>query len=103
MPVNYRLTARELSEILLHAEPQLFIVATEYLEQATDVQKLLPDLNTLWQIDGDSSTNIDLYENMLRDASTSAVYSPVGEKDCFAYFLYQWHDRTAKRRNGLPL
>ena len=86
VPVNYRLTARELSEILLHAEPQLFIVATEYLEQATDVQKLLPDLNTLWQIDGDSSTNIDLYENMLSDASTSAMYSPVGEKDCFAIF-----------------
>lgn len=48
VPLNYRLTARELAQILGHADPALFIVGAEFLDQARELETLLPNLCRLW-------------------------------------------------------
>lgn len=86
VPVNYRLTAQELAEILQHAEPQLLLVAAEYYEQAKAVEKILPALNRHWLLGDDIPDNTISYEKIVTSAPASAVQSAVNENDCFAIF-----------------
>ncbi len=86
VPVNYRLKAHELSEILRHAEPQLFLFAAEYHEQAEQVKASLPESARLWVIGEQTSGNPDSYANRLASAPLSPLQSPASENDCFAIF-----------------
>ncbi len=86
VPVNYRLRAEELCEILRHAEPQLLLVAAEYYEQARAVEKMLPELNRHWLIGEPCPEDTISYSAIVASASTAPVQSPADENDCFAIF-----------------
>jgi long-chain acyl-CoA synthetase len=86
VPVNYRLKVQELCDILRHAEPQLFIVASEYHEQARQVEKTLPALSRRWVIGDNSIENAHSYTDIVASASASSMQSPANENDCFAIF-----------------
>ena len=50
MPVNYRLTAKELTQILSHARPSLLIVGAAFADRARELEPLLPELEKRWVI-----------------------------------------------------
>ena len=86
VPVNYRLTANELAQILGHAKPALFIVAAAYVDKARELEPLLPGLKR-WVIGEAALAGAPRYEQMLAAAADTPVRSPATETDTFAIFF----------------
>ncbi|NKB36844.1 MAG: long-chain-fatty-acid--CoA ligase [Gammaproteobacteria bacterium] len=86
VPLNYRLTEKELLEILTHASPKLFLIAAEFVPQARSVTEALDGLNDSWVVGEVEKTGFESYENVLLNAPSIPAYSPADEKDCFAIF-----------------
>ena len=65
VPLNYRLKAHELAEVLKHAEPALFVVAAEYSAQARELEALLPRLQRRWLLGDADLPAVQRYEEVL--------------------------------------
>ena len=87
VPVNYRLTPRELARILGHARPSLLIVGTAFLDTASELEDLLPSLTRRWVVGNGTLAGANNYEQVLQDAATDAIDSPANENDTFAIFF----------------
>jgi len=70
VPLNYRLTPRELAQILVHGDPSLLIVGSEYLPQINELHTLLPNLCRLWVVGDAGMEGARAYEEMLGAAGT---------------------------------
>jgi len=86
VPVNYRLTAGELAEILGHARPGLLIVGEEYLEQARALEALLPELDRRWVVGSGTLAGARNYDEVLASSSHERVESGAEEHDTIAIF-----------------
>ena len=86
VPLNYRLTARELAQILVHGEPSLLIVGSEYLPQARELETLLPNLCRLWVVGDTGMENAHAYEEVLSAASTQRLPVNVPDTEPCAIF-----------------
>ncbi|MFA7281188.1 MAG: long-chain-fatty-acid--CoA ligase [Sterolibacterium sp.] len=86
-PVNYRLTANELTQILSHAQPSLFIVGAAFVERARELESTLPGLKKRWLLGGGALTGAEDYEQVLAQASDAVVVSSANENDTFAIFF----------------
>lgn len=86
-PVNYRLTAGELTQILSHAHPSLLIVGAAFAERARELEPLLPELEKRWVIGNASLPGAEDYEQVLAQATDAALESPADESDTFAVFF----------------
>jgi long-chain acyl-CoA synthetase len=86
VPLNYRLTPRELAQILVHADPSLLIVGTEYLLQVTELHALLPNLCRLWVVGEKSMEGARAYEEMLSAGSSQWRPRKVPDTDPCAIF-----------------
>jgi acyl-CoA synthetase (AMP-forming)/AMP-acid ligase II len=86
-PVNYRLTANELTQILSHAQPSLFIVGAAFVERARELESTLPELKKRWLLGGGALAGAEDYEQVLAQASDAAVVSAADENDTFAIFF----------------
>ncbi|MCX7177624.1 MAG: AMP-binding protein [Proteobacteria bacterium] len=88
-PVNYRLTANELTQILSHAHPALLVVGAGFAERAKELESTLPALRRRWVV-GHSDVSLadaEDYEQVLAQAPDTAVVSPASETDTFAIFF----------------
>ena len=86
IPLNYRLTARELAQILVHAEPSLLLVASEYLKQIQELEALLPNLCRLWVVGDTGMEGARAYEEVLAAAGTQRRPVNVPDTDPCAIF-----------------
>lgn len=85
VPLNYRLTARELAQILGHADPSLLIVGAEYLDQARELDALLPNLRR-WVLGDADLHGATGYEAMLARAGSNPVRVAKKDTDTCAIF-----------------
>ncbi|MBI1731563.1 MAG: long-chain-fatty-acid--CoA ligase [Gammaproteobacteria bacterium] len=86
VPLNYRLTARELTQILSHAEPALLVVGAEYLPQARELKKLLPAVRRYWVLGEGSLDGAGNYRQLLSAAGTGPVHALRADTDPCAIF-----------------
>lgn len=86
-PVNYRLTANELTQILSHAQPSLFVVGAAFVERARELEATLPGLKKRWLIGSGTLSGAEDYEQVLAQAAGAAVVSSAAENDTFAIFF----------------
>ena len=86
IPLNYRLTARELAQILVHGEPSLLLVASEYLKQIQELEALLPNLCRLWVVGDTGMEGARAYEEVLAAAGTQRRPVNVPDADPCAIF-----------------
>jgi acyl-CoA synthetase (AMP-forming)/AMP-acid ligase II len=87
VPVSYRLTPNELSEILSQGSPTALVVGSAYGDKAREVAPRLPDLRHTWIVGETFSGPGEAYEAVLQKASSSPVTSPASEDDTFAIFF----------------
>ncbi|MFA7322337.1 MAG: long-chain-fatty-acid--CoA ligase [Dokdonella sp.] len=87
VPVNYRLTAKELTQILGHAHPALLIVGAAFADKARELEPLLPELQKRWVIGAAQLSGAEDYEQVLAQAADAALVSPAAENDTFAIFF----------------
>ena len=86
VPVNFRLTAGEASEILAHAEPALLVFGASYATVALEIGSRIPGIKTLWCLGGEAPDGAVAYEQVLDAAGGGAVACPASETDTFAIF-----------------
>jgi long-chain acyl-CoA synthetase len=86
VPLNYRLTANEIAELLQHACPKLLIFGEEFVLQSDELKPLLPELDKRWVIGGVARKNTHSYEQMVNEASMSPVIADLNEHDTLAIF-----------------
>jgi acyl-CoA synthetase (AMP-forming)/AMP-acid ligase II len=86
VPLNYRLTARELASILTHADPALFIVGARYLDQARELEALLPNLCRRWVLGVGSLAGAADYESVIASAADTPVRAAGKDTDPCAIF-----------------
>ncbi|MFT7460346.1 MAG: long-chain acyl-CoA synthetase [Planctomycetota bacterium] len=86
VPVNYRLTANEISELLQHAKPELLILGQEYIEQARELESLLPALKRRWVIGEHDLSGADSYSSLIDNSHSAPVHADVNEHDTLAIF-----------------
>jgi len=86
VPLNYRLNARELAQILAHGDPSLLIVGSEYLPQITELHTLLPNLCRIWVVGENRVEGAHAYEEMLSAAGTHWLPRKVADTDPCAIF-----------------
>lgn len=87
VPVNYRLTPRELAQILGHAHAALFVVGAAFTDKVKELEPLLPDLRRRWLVGDGQLAGAEHYEEVLRGTSPEPVTSPANENDTFAIFF----------------
>jgi acyl-CoA synthetase (AMP-forming)/AMP-acid ligase II len=86
VPINYRLTAREMAQILGYAEPALLVAGSAYLGLAAEVQALLPTLTRLWSV-GAGSAGYTAYEVALAQVHGHPFATAGRDTDTFAIFF----------------
>lgn len=87
VPLNYRLTAREMADILGLARPTLLVVGAPFAEPARELKDLLPELSRRWLVGGVRTTGAKSYEQTVQGASSARVDCPANEHDTFAIFF----------------
>ena len=90
VPVNYRLTPREMAQVLASAEPELFVVDSRYVEAARRLEALLPDLDRRWLVGEGELPGALCYEAQLAQwpgAQEAAAGEADGGCDTFAIFF----------------
>lgn len=85
VPLNYRLTPREMVQLLRHAQPSLWIAHAQYLDQVTAVQQELPELTRLVVLGGTHS-GAETYESLIESGSPAPFAPRAGGSDPFALF-----------------
>lgn len=85
VPLNYRLTAPELAQILGHAEPAFLVVGQEYLERVDALRTLMPGLCTVCAL-GDPAAALRL-EDLLGGEGPRLAQGNVPDTDTFAIFF----------------
>lgn len=85
VPVNYRLTPTEMAQLLGNAEPTLFVVHAQFLEQARVVGQLVPELTRLITLDI-AVPGAEEYEEVLAGASAAPHPTAPGGTTPFAIF-----------------
>jgi long-chain acyl-CoA synthetase len=83
VPLNYRLTADEMMQILRHAEPLLMVVGASYREKA-DALTRIDSMRERWVV-GDSSA--EEYEVQLTLATAAPLAAEGAESGTFAIFF----------------
>ena len=87
VPVNYRLTAREMAQILGHAEPALFVTGSAYTQVAAEALALIPPLKHRWLIGDRSMANAISYESVLSAMHGHRMPTVGVDTDTFAIFF----------------
>ncbi|MCC7413956.1 MAG: long-chain-fatty-acid--CoA ligase [Gammaproteobacteria bacterium] len=87
VPLNFRLTPRELSAILNQGEPRLFVVADAYVDQARAVEGSVTGIGARWVIGDGALDGATSYENALAAASSAPRRSPATADETFAIFF----------------
>jgi acyl-CoA synthetase (AMP-forming)/AMP-acid ligase II len=86
VPLNYRLTPRELAQVLSHAEPALLIFGADFLPQAAELQRLLPGLHGCWLLGTGEMDRAGNYEALLGAAGAAPVQTRGADTDPCAIF-----------------
>jgi long-chain acyl-CoA synthetase len=68
VPVNYRLTPREMAQVIGSATPGLFVVGDQFAEAASQLEPLLPELTDRWLVGDAVLSNALAYEEVLAAA-----------------------------------
>ncbi len=79
VPLNYRLTGKELAQIVSHAEPALFLVGAEYLAQIEELKSLIPKLCPVWVLDSNGPEGMESFEGRVQAAGD--IYKGVAGRD----------------------
>ena len=87
VPVSYRLTPPELTEILGVARPSLLVFDGHYADAAAALLSRLPGVRHSWVIGVGQVAGARAYEERLAAAAAEPVTSPAGEHDTFAIFF----------------
>jgi acyl-CoA synthetase (AMP-forming)/AMP-acid ligase II len=87
VPVNYRLTPREMAQIIGTATPDLFVVGANFSEAAAELESLLPELTHRWIVGAGTLPNALCYEGQLAGAQVTGEEPAGGENDTFAIFF----------------
>jgi len=85
VPLNYRLTNREMIQLLSHADPVMMVAHAQYREQAAAVRAELPGIRHLLIVGGGEEGE-DEYERILAAGSPAAVAPRAGGAEPFALF-----------------
>lgn len=85
VPLNYRLSGRELAYILNHSEAKVLLVGSEYLAVAESIRGTLPHLRRLICVDGPAGER--QYEDLLKGKPDGDIDPQVREGDvaCLMY------------------
>jgi long-chain acyl-CoA synthetase len=83
VPLNYRLTAAELSQVLGSARPALLVVGSSFARKVLEMDPL-PDR---WVCGEGALHDGEAFEAVLEQASAEPIDSPVGENEPFAIFF----------------
>lgn len=67
VPVNYRLTPREMAQVIGSATPELFVFGADYIEAASELELLLPELTRRWIVAGEELPGTLCYEAQLAE------------------------------------
>ena len=86
VPLNYRLTGKELAQIVAHAEPTLFIVGAEFLAQMRELKTLISSLCPVWVLGGEPPAGMGCYEAAIDSADAQHAPVPVCDTDPCAIF-----------------
>jgi acyl-CoA synthetase (AMP-forming)/AMP-acid ligase II len=73
VPVNYRLTPREMAQVIGSATPGLFVVGDQFAEAASQLEPLLPELTDRWLVGDAVLSNAIAYEEVLAAAGDSPL------------------------------
>jgi acyl-CoA synthetase (AMP-forming)/AMP-acid ligase II len=87
VPINYRLTAREMAQILGHAEPALLIASSAYAQVAEDALSQIPPLPRRWLIGDGSMAQAIGYETVLSGMHGQPLPAAGSDTDTFAIFF----------------
>lgn len=85
VPVNYRLTANEISDLLKHAGPELVIFDQDYAGTIEQLKTLQPELQHYWCLGEDIDKQL-CYRAILDNADSRPVELDNDERDTFAIF-----------------
>ncbi len=86
VPLNYRLTARELEQMLTHAEPALFVAGAEYAQSLQEIMAIFPQLQESWMVGGGDSRGALRFEDVVAAAVGTPVHVENSEHETFAIF-----------------
>ncbi len=86
VPLNYRLTGRELGAILAHADAALMIVGADYLEPYLAVRDLLPSVPVPCVVGERTIAGGARFEPWATGEGPTRVRSEAAETDCCAIF-----------------
>jgi long-chain acyl-CoA synthetase len=84
VPLNYRLTVAEMTQILQHAEPRLMVVGASDAQKADALQASIGSMRDCWVVGGTSAAE---YEARLAAASPAPPAAAAVESDTFAIFF----------------
>ena len=87
VPVNYRLTPREMAQVIGSATPELFVFGTDFIEAASELELLLPELTRRWIVGAGEVPNALGYEKQLAEVQGRLDEPPGGATDTFAIFF----------------
>lgn len=87
VPVNYRLTPREMSQVIGSATPELFVVGANFVEAASELETLLPGLTRRWVVGEGELPHAHRYEEELVKADGIGKDPAVEANDTFAIFF----------------
>jgi long-chain acyl-CoA synthetase len=86
VPLNYRLKPHEMAQILNHAEPDLLIIGTDYLEDARALAELLPGQMQYWIVGDGALAGAQSCEDRIAAAAAAPVESGQSDSTPFAIF-----------------
>lgn len=87
VPVNYRLTPREMAQVIGSATPELFVFGADFMEAAAELELLLPELTRRWMVGEGPFLNTFRYEEQLAGVQDAPEGSADAATDTFAIFF----------------
>jgi len=86
VPLNYRLTVPELEQVLVHAEPALFVAGAEYVQSMQQIISIFPRLQGSWVVGESKPPGAKQFEDVVAAAAGTPAHGENGEHDTFAIF-----------------
>lgn len=86
VPLNYRLTVRELGQMLTHAEPALFVAGAEYARTTGEIMTIFPQLQGSWVIGESAPQGAVRFEDVVAAAAATPILRENSEHETFAIF-----------------
>ncbi len=87
VPVNYRLTPREMAQVIGSASPELFVFGANFIEAASELESLLPELTCRWLVGEGEAADALRYEGVLAGAQGRGDVWAGDKSDTFAIFF----------------